>query len=249
MPPVGATPLTLEAMKEEVTKPMQGARAAPKLGLANLIAVFLWLGWIAIYWISLLVGCAFACLRWHTALGCLVGTYALLLALPCKAGAATLGPTLGRWIVQRAAEYFAMRVLFEDEGAIRDSGGPLIFALEPHDVLPVAMSAFHPSLDWIPGHSCVGLMTSAIFGLPGMKSVFSLLSAGSVDRKTFSALLRKGTSVCFCPGGVQEVVHLENDREVVLFLNARLGFAKLALEHRTPVRVRSRAPRPPPASL
>ncbi|KAG8469595.1 hypothetical protein KFE25_006050 [Diacronema lutheri] len=225
-----STPLTTTALQTKVGS----ATARPKVGIANVVAVWLWLGWIANYWFSVVLACALAWLRWRTALGCLVGFYALLFALPRDAGVQMFGSTIGRWIVRRAAEYFAMRVLFEDVHAIRDSGSPLIFALEPHDVLPVSMLAFHATLDWIPGHVCAGLMTSAVFRLPGMKSVYSMLSAHSVDRATFSRLLQRGTSVCFCPGGVQEVIHLERENEVVLFLNARLGFAKLALQHRTP---------------
>ena len=81
--------------------------------------------------------------------------------------------------------------------------------------MPVSMAAFHSSLDWIPGHRCSGLMTSAVFALPGMKSVFTWMSAESVDRETFAALLERGSSVCFCPGGVQEVMHLRSPREIV----------------------------------
>lgn len=231
-----ATPSTEQLMHPQKSTLTRGASAQPKCGLANVLAVWLWLGWIANYWLSLVLGCLFAHLRWHATLGCLVGAYAVMVALPCQAGVSTaLGSAAGKWIVERAAEYFSLRVLFEDADAIRDAATPLIFALEPHDVLPVSMVAFNSHLNWIPGHKCAGLMTSAVFSLPGMKTVFSLLSARSVDRKTFSGLLQQGTSVCFCPGGVQEVIHLENEREVVLFLNARLGFARLALEHRTPV--------------
>jgi 2-acylglycerol O-acyltransferase 2 len=207
---------------------------APTTGLANVLAIWLWLGWIANYWIGVLVGCSCAYLRWYRTCGALVAWLAALVLMPRKAGVSVLGPTVGAWIISRAAEYFALRVTVVDERAIRASGGPMIFAIEPHDVLPVSMAAFHASLDWIPGHRCAGLMTSAVFSLPGMKSVFSWMSAESVDRDTFGALLAQGRSVCFCPGGVQEVMHLRSPREVVLFLNARLGFARLALQHRAP---------------
>jgi len=137
--------------------------------------------------------------------------------------------------MRRAMDYFALTVEFKNRQALTDAKTPLIFALEPHDVLPVSMGAFHFSLDWIPGHKCAGLVTSAVFALPGMKSIYSILSARSVDRETFSRLLKAGRSCCFCPGGVQEVMHLRRSDEVVLFLNARLGFARLALRHKTPV--------------
>jgi hypothetical protein len=107
-------------------------------------------------------------------------------------------------------------MVFEDEGAIRHSGSPLIFALEPHGVLPISIGAFHPHAQLVPGHRCAGLMTSAVFRLPGMKSIFSVLCAKTVDRSTFSKLLSSGTSVCFCPGGVQEVMQLEHEREVCI---------------------------------
>jgi diacylglycerol O-acyltransferase 2, plant len=38
-----------------------------------------------------------------------------------------------------------------------------------------------------------------------------------------------------CPGGVQEVTLLKNDKEIVLYLSKRLGFVKLALQHGAPL--------------
>jgi hypothetical protein len=235
-PVVEPTPQT-EALLH--TKSHEHARMLveqPKVSLANLFAVWIWLGWIANYWISAVVGCALTLCGWYKACGVLVALYAMLIAVPRHAGVERFGGSAGKWIISRAVEYFALRVVYVDESSIRDAGTPMIFAIEPHDVLPVSMAVFHFSLDWIPGHVCSGLMTSAVFNLPGMKSIFSLLSAEKVDRGTFGSLLDSGRSCCFCPGGVQEVMHLQHDREVVLFLNARLGFARIALKHRSPVR-------------
>jgi len=207
---------------------------APKCGIQNLIAIWLWLGWIVNYYLFGATASVLAYLQCTRALTTLMALMAILVVIPPKAGYPWLSHTLGAWIVRHAVEYFGLALKFEDESGVRDAGGPMIFAMEPHDVLPVSMCAFHFSLGWVPGHTCAGLMTSAVFMLPGMKSVFATLSARPVDRATFSRLLAAGRSCCFCPGGVQEVINLRNSSEVVLFLRSRLGFARLALKHRAP---------------
>ena len=51
--------------------------------------------------------------------------------------------------------------------------------------------------------------------------------------QNFSKHLKAGRTVVFIPGGVQEVILLgdDNPNEIILYLNKRKGFVKLALEH------------------
>lgn len=239
MADVSATPHTREALHAPPMK--RAATRTPRVGISNIIAVWLWLGWVANY-LFIFVGLGVShALGWRVCRSVLLGFLGVLFLLPANAGVSFLAPTFGAWIMKRASEYFGMQLVFEEKAAIRDAQSPMIFAIEPHDVLPVSMGSFHPSLDLVPGHTCAGLTTSAVFSVPGLRNIYSILHAHPVDRSTFSSLLSAGKSVCFCPGGVQEVFHLAHEKEVVLFLKSRLGFAQIALQHRTPVRASPRA--------
>eukprot|EP01035_Chromulina_nebulosa_P017690 gene17690-23280_t len=44
-------------------------------------------------------------------------------------------------------------------------------------------------------------------------------------------MIKQRISPVICPGGVQEVTYLKNDKEVVLYLKKRLGFIKLGLQN------------------
>lgn len=140
----------------------------------------------------------------------------------------------GAWIAQKCNEYFHMQVLIEDKDALEQSG-PAIFAMEPHDILPLSFVAFNPYVRAIPGHTVWGGITSACFLVPFLKHVYSWVCAASVDKKSILSLLGEGCSPLICPGGVQEVMLMDRDDEVVLYLNKRLGFVKLALQQGVPI--------------
>lgn len=209
----------------------------PRCGIAHCIAIWLWLGWISNYGLMIGAAVAFGVLGWHRSLVVLATVVGVLVAVPKSLGKDSMMKTVGAWIAHRAAEYLAFSVYLEDAEELRRSEKPFIFALEPHGVLPVSILAFHDALRLIPVQRTAGLMTSAVFYLPGMKNVYTWLSARTVDRATFDKLLTTQTSCCFCPGGVQEVAYLTDSSEVTLFLKSRLGFARLALRHGCPVRV------------
>ncbi len=44
------------------------------------------------------------------------------------------------------------------------------------------------------------------------------------------AMLARGHSALVCPGGVQECLYMEHDREAV-YLTKRTGFVRIALQH------------------
>jgi 2-acylglycerol O-acyltransferase 2 len=136
-----------------------------------------------------------------------------------------------------------LKTIIEDEQNLLSHSSQnkaLIFAFNPHDILPYAVFAFSPFLRRLPGKlnddgAC--LMTSAIFNIPFMRQVYSWTSALPVDKRTFLGRLNRGESFAFVPGGVQEVIMLDPNRpeDVVLFLKNRKGFVKLALSTGSPI--------------
>lgn len=95
------------------------------------------------------------------------------------------------------------------------------------------------------GDDGCALLTGAAFHIPFMKQVFTWIGGKSVDKQTFKSRLANGQSLAFCPGGVQEVIFMDSSRstsnnskkpeELVLFLQKRKGFVKLALEYGSPI--------------
>jgi len=154
------------------------------------------------------------------------------------------GTKIGNWICFNAKKYFGLKVTIEDYDEIQrysDEDRAVIMAFEPHDILPYSVFCVNKSLSILPGkvgQSGCALMTSAVFRMPIMKNIYSWLGADSVDKATFRKHLQNGTSLAFCPGGVQEVMYLDNPdspHEIVLYLQSRKGFIKLALENGSPI--------------
>jgi hypothetical protein len=173
-----------------------------------------------------------------------------------------VGWALGKWCVETAAEYFHIKFVVEDPAAVNASG-PAIFALEPHDVLPLSIFSFGDYLKPLAGHSCIGCVTSACFKMPIIRYVIIRLSTYSnsghhchnlcclhcshlytwfftvsADKSNIEKYLRKGTSIVIVPGGVAEVTYLpqsKRNKECVLFLSQRLGFVKMALREKVPI--------------
>ena len=136
--------------------------------------------------------------------------------------------------MSRACEYFHTRLILEDFEDIKNSG-QAIFAVEPHDILPLSIFAFNDKLNGIPGHKCLGCITSFCFNIPFMRHLYTWVNSTSVDKKNFISLIESGISPVMCPGGVQEVTLMESDKECVLYLNSRFGFIKLALQYGIPI--------------
>ena len=199
--------------------------------------------------------------------------------------------SIGNWIMNRGAEYFKLKVVLEDYEAMRisgETGQPAIFVLEPHDVLPVSIFSLCDFLGALPGkRRLIGCISSACFRVPLMRHVWSWVCAESVDRGNVVRLLNEGVSVCLCPGGVREVIHMgerevkrsksilnksnkshkiecvngvcalpqslpqslstplktaeeredkdDDEEQCVLYLRARKGFVRLALQHGCPL--------------
>lgn len=142
---------------------------------------------------------------------------------------------LGNWAMHGAAKYFRLKVIADDYDELKKCN-QAIFAMEPHDVLPLGIFSFNKSLNVLPSYELWGCITGACFKIPIMKHVYTWCSAVSVDKKSIKSMLRRGISPCICPGGVQEVTLLDRSKkECVLFLKKRFGFIKLALEYGTPI--------------
>lgn len=78
----------------------------------------------------------------------------------------------------------------------------IIFAFNPHDMLPYAVFAFSPFLHRLPekiGQDGCCLMSSAIFNIPFLRQVYSWVSSKPVDKKTFLGRLKRGESFAFVP--------------------------------------------------
>lgn len=208
-------------------------------GLLPTIAVSLWLGWSGfVLWIILYA--IFLADNYQRMV--IVGLFSLSLVLPADFPGA-LGHRFGDWMMFQAEKYFGLKTVIEDEDdLIRHSkqNKALIYAFNPHDMLPYAVFAFNPTLRRLPGkygEDVCCLMTSAIFSIPFMRQVYTWVKGCPVDKRTFLARLHRGESSAFTPGGVQEVLMLnpEKPSDVILYLQKRKGFIKLALLTGSPV--------------
>jgi hypothetical protein len=67
---------------------------------------------------------------------------------------------------RHAPAYFKLRIYCEDRDAVLKCT-PAMFAMEPHDILPVSIFSFSGILGYFPTHDCRGCLTSACFVVPG----------------------------------------------------------------------------------
>lgn len=197
-------------------------------------AMFVWVGWTFFYAIFIPFA-IFLYLYAKPLLSILIGLIVLSgLCTTKREYQPKWGFAIGDWINTQAAKYFHLQFYAEDKEALKTSGKAII-ALEPHDVLPLSIFAFNDVLNTVPGHKCLGCITSVCFSIPLMKHIYTWVNAVSVDKKNICRLIEKGISPIICPGGVQEVTLLRNKDEVVLYLNKRLGFVKLAMKYGIPI--------------
>jgi len=235
-------------------------------GFIPTLGVTLWLGWtgapILMFLLALLLPDRTFILLRSTLIGLMIAS----LILPRSFG--SVGERIGNWMMRQAEAYFGLTTTIEDEQALLDisnlpldassSSSPpcVIFAFEPHDLIPFAVFAFNSSLKRLPGRigetGCC-LITGACFKVPFMRQVYSWVGSHPIDKTTFRKRLEKGQSLTMVPGGVQEVIFMMKERmkrrkqlktkkkisddanedgeDIVLFLKNRKGFVKLALEY------------------
>ena len=214
------------------------------------LAVMVWLGWYGGAPLLLISAILSSNVYYKTFV---FGALLLSLMLP-RNFPQKYGVRIGYWMAKHGRSYFGLKTIVEDVDAIekyahyehsgddkhKEKGKAVIFACEPHDILPYSVFAFNPSLNVLPGkvgETGCALMTGAAFKVPFMRQVFSWIGGDGVDKKTFRYRLKHGLSVAFCPGGVQEVLNIDPSKpdELILFLKKRKGFVKLALEQGCPI--------------
>lgn len=234
--------------KIEKKKKITSYKTEQNCGLFNSFAIIAWIGWMGIIVYAsvilfmLYLNCSedacivdyralrLCCTAWATA--CVIS-----IALPRNFPGEQLSQYPAKWIMSCAEEYFGLQTVFEDEDAIRNSEKAIIFAMEPHDMLPFSVFAFSPYLKRVPGKRNSALMSSAVFSLPFIKQVYTWVGGNPVDKKTFMSRLGKNLAVSFVPGGVQEVTLTDPNKpnEIILFLKKRKGFIKIALKTGSPI--------------
>jgi hypothetical protein len=140
-------------------------------GLIPTVAVLLWLGWMSILIYSFVYFSFFSSRAGAQAFLLICITSMLL---PRKFPGAA-GVRIGNWIMGQAEKYFGLTTTIEDYAALEGystQNKAVIFAVEPHDVLPYGVFAFNPSLKVFPGQvgaTASVLMTSAVFNIPFIK--------------------------------------------------------------------------------
>ena len=75
---------------------------------------------------------------------------------------------------------------------------------------------------------------SVLFWVPGLREVLLLYGVREATPATIARLVRAGCVVALNPGGLREQIATDSAQEQV-FANRRLGFLRLALEHRCAV--------------
>ena len=205
-----------------------------KLSWIHYFSIYVWIGWLHFY-IVLFFTLPFIYTYAKTLFSVLAAIIISSIILPINRN---IQPKIcyefGSWLIAKATEYFQVEVMFEDIKEVQKHS-PAIFALEPHDVLPISLSFFQPQ-GTIPGHKCAGLVTSICFSIPIMRHIYTWCNAYSVDKANMINLIENGISPVLCPGGVQEVSYLDtNKKEYVLYLKNRLGFIKLAYRFGIPI--------------
>lgn len=147
-------------------------------GFLPTLAVTFWLGWMgALVKISLVVliwGSTTAKMIW-------IGLCTLSLLLPANFPEPYGRTHLGHWLMKHAEKYFGLKTTIEDPVSIEKLAQEkaIIFAKEPHDVLPYSVFCFSDSLARIlPEHSNMkALTTGAVFNIPFIKVRFCGVTA------------------------------------------------------------------------
>ncbi|KAJ1431239.1 diacylglycerol acyltransferase [Ochromonadaceae sp. CCMP2298] len=205
-----------------------------KRGIMNYVAVFLWIGWTNFYF-NFTLAIPLLYMYNKTLLSVLTG--AILLSAFSSIDRKKQPKwcwRLGEYVMRRSAEYFHVRMIVEDREAL-EKAGPVLFAMEPHHVLPLSIFAFNDCLKGFEGQRCLGCLTGAAFKVPLMRHMYTWCNSISVDKRSITKYMGQGYSPVLCPGGVQEVILMKNEDECVLYLKSRLGFIKLALTHGRPI--------------
>lgn len=141
-------------------------------GIIPTLAVVSWLGWMSILIFSSIYFLFFSS---KTGAKAFISLCAVSILLPRRFPKG-IGVKIGNWIANQTEKYFGLKTTVEEHSmlemyALQNKG--VIFAVEPHYVLPYGVFAFNSSLKRFPsallGEADSALMTSAVFNLPFIK--------------------------------------------------------------------------------
>ena len=214
-------------------------RSGTSRTIFSYLAMFLWVGWTSFYFFFILSLPIVYIYRENQYLLCIYtiifssmiisAIYPINRKLQPK-----IAFQLGTWIMNNAADYFKIKVIHENLQEI-NKYKQVLYALEPHDVLPLSIFVFNDNLNAFPGQKCLGCITGACFNIPLMRHMYTWVNATDVGKKNVLKLIADGISPVICPGGVQEVTLMTNKDDCVLYLKNRKGFVKLAIQHGLPL--------------
>ena len=105
-----------------------------------------------------------------------------------------------------------------------------VISVHPHGLLCCgALAGIH----FVPGSTTIMCVAPALFYIPVIGWVLHLLGCIPADYTTMLKTLQLGHSIIVLPGGVPEIILLEQQNDQALF--PRYGFLKLAAATKTPV--------------
>lgn len=177
------------------------------------------------FWVPILIGSLFYCLSLHVATMTTLGILAFVYL-----------PNYEEWPpafrTHRAsgllARYFSYRTIIEAPTSDYENL-PSIYAFGPHGVFGLAPTFQAIMNGLVVGEEMHFLAAPAAFYVPFYNMLLAMMGFKSVDRSTFTKLLKSGRSVGVLPGGIAEMFAISKDEEVLMVQN-RKGFIKIALQ-------------------
>ncbi|CAA7406665.1 unnamed protein product [Spirodela intermedia] len=212
-----------EPMPETVVVKANGRSA-----ILSLVATMLWVCPIALTVFLCLVAlyCRSTASLW-------IMGFLLLLTFGPVSDKSKYGRAIGSFVGRYSPGHFHVNVHFEDVKAFDDSKSYVI-AAEPHSIFPVGAVSLLNITGLMPLTKSKVLASTAIFCTPFLRQVTTWMGLVPATRKNFVNYLKAGYSCIVIPGGVQEIIYMSKDYEVV-YLKKRHGFVRVAIETGSPL--------------